>query len=168
MLYGAVTYRYSSRPFPAYRFVPGKAPHPTRSPDGHSFGRESAPIALDERSWRESDDYLYAIDLLNHGYYWEAHEALEAIWLGSGRDTPIGIFAQGLIQAAAALLKHSMGESGPATRLVAAATEKLRASAPTTLGVDTRKLVAALESTVAGRSAQPPGIALEGVAALPA
>ena len=27
--------RLSSLPLPAYRFVPGRHPHPTRSPDGH-------------------------------------------------------------------------------------------------------------------------------------
>jgi len=162
---GAVTSlpRYTTRPFPAYRFVPGKTPHPTRSPDGHSFGHEASPIEISEETWRASEHYLYAIDLLNHAYYWEAHEALEAIWLGSGRDTPIGVFTQGLIQAAAALLKHGMGESAPARRLVAAAADKLRTGPRSMLGVDTRIFVAALQATVDDCSAEAPSIELEGL-----
>ena len=31
--------RYSTRPFPSYRFVPGKSPHPRRDPHGHSYGQ---------------------------------------------------------------------------------------------------------------------------------
>ena len=30
--------RYSARPFPAYRYVPGLTPHPRRDASGHSFG----------------------------------------------------------------------------------------------------------------------------------
>ena len=26
------------RPFPAYAYIPGRTPHPTRDPDGHSYG----------------------------------------------------------------------------------------------------------------------------------
>jgi len=165
VLYGAVISppRYSSRPFPAYRYVPGKTPHPTRAPDGHSVGHELAPIAIDEQTWRGCDDYLHAIDLLNHAYYWEAHEVLEAIWLGSGRDSPIGVFTQGLIQAAAALLKDSMGESGPATRLASAAAEKLGAGPAIMLGVDTRALVGALQATVAHAADARPIVTLAGM-----
>ena len=32
--------RYSSLDFPPYRYVPGLHPHPTNSPDGHSYGEE--------------------------------------------------------------------------------------------------------------------------------
>ena len=32
--------RYTNLPLPAYRFVPGKAPHPTRDPDGHSYNKQ--------------------------------------------------------------------------------------------------------------------------------
>ena len=32
--------RYSSPDFPPYRYVPGLHPHPTNSPEGHSYGEE--------------------------------------------------------------------------------------------------------------------------------
>jgi len=154
------TRRYSTRAFPAYRHVPGKTPHPTRAPEGHSFARELPPFSVDEQSWPTSEAYLYAIDLFNYGYYWEAHEELEALWHGAGRDTPVGTFAQALIQAAAALLKHAMSELEPAERLVHAAAAKLRAGSPIVLGVATRELAAELESYVGGRRKSPPVIEL--------
>jgi predicted metal-dependent hydrolase len=142
--------RYTTLPFPRYRHVPGKTPHPTRSPAGHSYGHTAAPFTVDAASWRTSEPYLHAIDLFNHGYYWEAHEALEALWHGAGHETPIGRLARALIQASAALLKHSMGEREPAERLVRKAAAKLRALPPVCLGVSTHALADALEKTVAG------------------
>jgi hypothetical protein len=115
---------------------------------------------VDEQSWSSCEAYLYAIDLFNHGYYWEAHEELEALWQGAGRDTPVGTFAQALIQAAAALLKHSMGEPAPAERLKDAAAAKLRAGPSVMLGVATVGLAAALEGYIGGRRKQPPVVEL--------
>ena len=152
--------RYSRTNFPPYRYVPGKGPHPTRSPEGHSYGRETAPVAIDEESWRRCEPYLFAVDLFNHGYYWEAHEALEAIWHGVGHDTAIGTFAQAVIQAAAALLKHSTGKQDSAGRLAAAAIGKLRCGAAVILGVDTEALATQLETHLDGRRVAPPRIEL--------
>ncbi len=44
--------RYSREPFPAYRFVPGEHPHPTRDPAGHSFGRPEAVVPPSPETWR--------------------------------------------------------------------------------------------------------------------
>lgn len=61
------------RPFPPYAYVPGDAPHPTRDPGGHSYGAEfEIPEPPDPEDWRACRDYLYGIDLFNHGFYWEA------------------------------------------------------------------------------------------------
>ncbi len=68
----------SDRELPAYAYVPGESPHPTRDRDGHSFGSEpDTPEPPDPEDWRSCPDYLYGIDLFNHGFYWEAHEAWE-------------------------------------------------------------------------------------------
>jgi hypothetical protein len=40
--------------------------------------------AFTPEDWRSCDLYLYGIDLFNHGYWWEAHEALEDVWLAAG------------------------------------------------------------------------------------
>ena len=111
--------RYApGRPFPVYAFLPGRDPHPTRDPRGHSFGAEAArPPCLPPGRWRESEAYLYGVDLYNHGYLWEAHEAWEGLWHASKSDADQAAFLQGLIQCAAAALKIPMEQPGGLTRL---------------------------------------------------
>lgn len=103
--------RYApSRPLPLYRYVPGRAPHPTRDPEGHSHGRdEPAPPPPDPDDWRASADYLYGIDLFNRAYYWEAHEAWEGLWHAAGRDGMTADFLKALIAFAAAGVKIAEG-----------------------------------------------------------
>jgi hypothetical protein len=100
------------RPFPPYAYVPGDTPHPTRDPGGHSFGAESqAPEPPGPEHWRSCRDYLYGIDLFNHGFYWEAHEAWEGIWVACGRRGPTATYLQALISLAAAGLKARSGSA---------------------------------------------------------
>ena len=102
--------RYTSVPFPAYRFIPGRAPHPTRDPDGHSYNKQPVQLtAFKPKNWQSCNEYLYGIDLFNYEYWWEAHEALETVWVAAGRHTGRGLFIQGLIQVAAAHLKWLQG-----------------------------------------------------------
>jgi len=48
---------------------------------------------------------LYGVDLFNHGYYWEAHESWEVLWLACGRSGRTAGFLKGLIKLAAAGVK---------------------------------------------------------------
>ena len=102
--------RLTERPLPRYRHVPGLTPHPVTHPDGHSHGIVETPLSLDEidlpRDWSSCEPYLEGVDLFNRGFFWEAHEAWETVWLAAGPGTTVGRFLQGLIQAAAALLKR--------------------------------------------------------------
>jgi predicted metal-dependent hydrolase len=52
---------------------------------------------------------LYAIDLFNQGFYWEAHEAWEGLWVACGRRGPTATYLQALIRLAAAGLKARSG-----------------------------------------------------------
>lgn len=80
--------RYSTRPFPPYRFVPGQTPHPRRHPHGHSYGQaEPNPALFPAEEWQKSDAYLYGIDLYNFAYWWECHEVFEGLWHAAGRET---------------------------------------------------------------------------------
>src|SRR4029078_3777079 len=75
------------RALPPYSYVPGVNAHPGSDPRGHSFGvppEKAEPLS--EESYRGNATYLYAIDLFNHGFYWEAHEAWEALWHAAGRQ----------------------------------------------------------------------------------
>src|SRR5919106_558592 len=99
--------RYSSRPLPPYRFVPGETPHPTRDPEGHSRDVRKLPVtAWRPEDWREIEEWLWAIDLFNAGYWWESHEALESLWHAAGRNTPPARFVQSLIHLSAACLNR--------------------------------------------------------------
>lgn len=93
-------------PFPPYAFVPGKHPHPVTDPRGHSFGfLHEIPEPLDPSDPFASRPYLEAIDLFNAGFYWEAHEAWESLWIAAGRAGVIADFLKGLIKLAAAGVK---------------------------------------------------------------
>ena len=99
--------RYSTRPFPSYRFVPRRTPHPRRDPSGHSYSLpEPKPIPFSVDRWHTSEDYLYGIDLYNFAYWWECHEVFEGLWHAVGHHSEQGNFFQALIQLAAANLKY--------------------------------------------------------------
>lgn len=100
----------ADRPFPPYRHLPGDTPHPTRDPGGHSYAnRPEVPEPPEPPHWRACGTYLYGIDLFNHGYYWEAHEAWEGLWHARARRGPTAIFLKALIALAAAGLKIRLG-----------------------------------------------------------
>ena len=131
-----------ARSFPAYRYLPGETPHPTRDPRGHSYAvaEPASPASCpppDE--WRRSEEYLYAIDLYNHGYFWEAHESWELLWRAAPETSAQHVFLQALIQAAAASLQRRLGAEAGARRLARRAAARLRevaAAAPSCMGVD--------------------------------
>lgn len=98
---------------PSYRHVPGLTPHPVKAPEGHSYGGMQIDLGsrVDELpiSWRDCEAYLLGVDLFNQGYFWESHEAWEEIWNAVGHQTLPGRMLQGMIQVAAALLRHHVG-----------------------------------------------------------
>lgn len=63
-----------------------------------------------------SDTFLWGLDLFNHGYYWEAHEAWEGLWQVADRGGPLRILFKGLILLSAAGLKIREGKSAAAMR----------------------------------------------------
>jgi hypothetical protein len=95
------------RAFPPYAFIAGTGvPHPRRDPSGHSYhAPELAPKPLDPERWFDCSEYLYAADLFNHDYYWEAHEAWEGLWIAAGRKGTTAEFLKGLIKLAASGVK---------------------------------------------------------------
>lgn len=107
------------RPLPPYSYVPGRFPHPIRDPSGHSYKAPgiqqethrpslTAPVSL-ASDWKPASDYLFGIDLFNHGFYWEAHETWEQLWLEFGRSGRDANFIKGLIKLAAAGVKARKG-----------------------------------------------------------
>jgi hypothetical protein len=139
-----VTERYApTRPFPPYAYLPGgEHPHPTQSPQGHSYTGEPGPPAghVEPARWRENDDYLFGVDLYNHGYLWEAHEVWEGLWHAAKPDAVQADLLQGLIQCAAAALKVPMQQPRGLEKLARIGTERLesvaRRGGPEYMGVD--------------------------------
>lgn len=100
----------SAAPLPPYTHVPGRTPHPESDPAGHSYGKSrNVPEPLDASHWWLSSAYRRGVLLFNHGYYWEAHEAWEGLWLAAGRRGPTANLLQALIHLAAAGVKIREG-----------------------------------------------------------
>lgn len=119
--------RYSAHPFPPYRFVPGRTPHPRRNSLGHSYGQpEPKPTSFSADQWQTSEDFLYGIDLYNFAYWWECHEVFEGLWHAVGHDTQQGVFFQALIQLAAANLKRFTGNEQAAQKLARSGLSRLQ------------------------------------------
>jgi hypothetical protein len=77
----------------------------------------------------ESELLYWGIDLFNYGYYWEAHEAWEDLWLGAERGSQLRLAFKGLILLAAAGVKIREGMPGAAGKHAGRAAALLRAAA---------------------------------------
>jgi hypothetical protein len=78
-----------------------------------------------ETPWQEDTGWLRGLDLFDRRYFWEAHETWEAVWHQVPRDDPYRDLLQGMIQVAAALLKHHLGHDKAAKRLLQRGTARL-------------------------------------------
>jgi hypothetical protein len=154
--------RWSSRAFPRYRYVPGRSPHPRRDPLGHAYGLpEPRPERLAPERFASSQLYLRGVDLFNFAYWWESHEALEALWLGAGQRGPAADFFQGLIQVAASELKRFSGAESAARALAARGGARLAGVPSPWFGLDVQALMRAVEGRIDGSRALPPLLRLD-------
>ena len=110
--------------FPPYAYLPGKEPHPVRDPMGHSYHVE--PILVAAEASLGSDVFLWGLDLFNHGYYWEAHEAWESLWQLAERGSSLRMLFKGLILLSAAGVKVREGKHAAAVRHAGRAAALLR------------------------------------------
>ena len=116
-------------PLPAYRYVPGLHPHPFRHEGGHMYIDGSPPEHIAWQpvaQWSEDRLWMRGLDLFDQRFYWECHEAFEAIWHQLERGSVLHTLAQGVIQASASVLKTHMKQEKSAAFLLSRATEKLR------------------------------------------
>ena len=110
--------------FPPYTHVPGQTPHPFSDPLGHSFGKqETGPFDLDERFGR-------GLELFQHGFYWEAHEAWEQAWILLERKGDAANYMKGLIKLAAAGVKSLEKNKAGAERHLKRAQELMTFTQP--------------------------------------
>ena len=138
---------------PAYSFVPGRFPHPHSDPLGHRFGRDLADAHVPEH-WADSPHYLLGLDLFNHGYYWEAHEAWESLWHACGRRGSLATFLKALIQWAVVGVKAREACAAGVLAHSLRAKELFEETADATegghcLGLSLRELIERAEQTIA-------------------
>ena len=153
--------RYTDRSLPEYRHLPFQNPHPFLDEDGHSYGEKLLPpesFSLD--NWQNCEEYLYSIDLINQGFWWEGYERLKHVSLGAGRESETGQFVQGLLQIAAALLKHFMEEDEGAATLAELGLGNLQRVDGIYLGIDIATLVVQVSDCLKSRESKYPRISL--------
>ena len=129
--------RYSTRPLPPTAYVPGISPRTDRPAE------PPARTAVDLADLAVHDDFRFGVDLFNHGFPWEAHEAWEPLWFVAPRDRPERALLHGLIHAAAAVVKARAGAYPTARGFVESACEHLALASSTAI-LDAPALILAL------------------------
>lgn len=142
---------------PAYRYVPGLQPHPFRHAGGHRHLRGHvwpAPLWASGADWRQDTPWLHGLDLFDQRFFWESHECWEEIWHAVDRAHIDRELLQGLIQAAAFVIKRHCGTDRAARTLLARSIGRLetvqRRCGAAHRGVDLPGLVTALRDFDAG------------------
>ncbi len=101
---------------PEARHVPGTG----TTPELALLEEVKALVAprTDAAAWRENVPYLYGMALFEAGFYWEAHEVWEPVWMNCAPNSPERHLLQALIQYANAALKRDMGRARATRRLI--------------------------------------------------
>ena len=97
------------------------------------------PLLTDEEVEERRPILLAGIEQYNSGYFFEAHETWEELWLQS--PWPFRQFLQGMIQLAAAFVHLMRHEYPGVIRLLDEALAKIE-DASMTMGVDAKRLMA--------------------------
>lgn len=111
-------------PLPIHAYIPGKNErHPARTFDTII---ETAVQGHSPEQLARSDAFKAGIKYLEAGFYWEANEVLEPVWMFLPVESEERRFVQGLIQLANGFLKIQMGRQSSVLRSV----EKARSLVP--------------------------------------
>ena len=112
---------------PGHAYVPGQSErHPENAFDTI---RQTARMSLSPAELARCDAFRSGLVFLDTGYYWEAHEVWEPVWMALPEGCEERAFVQGLIQLANGCLKLRMGRPKAALRLVGIARELMPANA---------------------------------------
>lgn len=98
-----------------WAYVPGKTP---RHPEG-AFDdiRQSVVSGMTAEALAQTTAFQTGLHYLETGYFWEAHEVLEPVWMALPQDSEARQFVQALIQVANAALKREMDRPKASLRL---------------------------------------------------
>jgi hypothetical protein len=102
-------------PLPAHKYIPGET---ARHPEGAFEAiRALALLPTETATAHENPPWIYGLRLIAAGYYWEAHEVWEPVWLNAHPNSAERFMCQSVIQLANAALKRDMGKLKAAERL---------------------------------------------------
>jgi uncharacterized protein len=119
-------------PTPPYAYIPGQTPrHDTQLFAGLSVPESSSDLTA-TLAWRAGLHYL------ENGFFWEAHEALEPVWMATRPNSTERHMVQALIQFANASLKAAMQRPKAVIRLCDIAREHLSFCSGIVLGQDVK------------------------------
>lgn len=111
---------------PTHAYIPCQTPrHPSGAFDAV---RSSVRQGMSPQDLAASPAMQVGLRYLAEGFYWEAHEVLEPVWMACPPNSRERAIAQALIQIANARLKTVMGRKAAAIRILALAKEHLRAA----------------------------------------
>jgi len=134
---------HDSLPLPSYRHLPGQNPRPDA--DFLDTIIEQASALTTDKTASTNVAWLYGLRLIDEGYYWEAHEVLEAVWNNAAPNSRERHLVQAVIQIANARLKTSLQQSKAANRLTILARESIERAfgqkPATVMGLDIVALV---------------------------
>lgn len=101
--------------FPDYAYVPGRTP---RHPEGWFDAlRQTVRPGASVEELTGSPAWAAGLAYLEDGFFWEAHEVLEPIWMALPAGSREREMVQALIQLANACLKREMGRPRAVLRL---------------------------------------------------
>lgn len=139
-----------SMDLPTHVYIPGQTErHPE---DAFDALRETAVGGCSAEQLAQCDAFKAGLVFLDKGFYWEAHEVLEPVWMVLPVESVERKFVQGIIQLANGRLKLSMKRPKAAQRLVAKARELMPVDGQTTIMTlktqDVKSWIDALENDV--------------------
>jgi len=102
-------------PLPPHAYVPGQtARHPE---DAFEALRATARAGMSAEDLAQCRAWQAGRAFLEAGFFWEAHEVLEPVWMALPDGSTERRFVQAVIQAANAALKHRMNRPRAVARL---------------------------------------------------
>lgn len=101
--------------WPTHAYIPGKTTRHAEDAFDHLRATAAPEFSVEQLS--KSDAFLVGLDYLHAGFYWEAHELLEPVWMVLPDPSRERSFVQGLIQIANGFLKLKMDRPKAADRL---------------------------------------------------
>lgn len=117
--------RFDDIELPAHAYVPGSTARHESGAFDH-FCVDAKP-GMDVEALASCLAWRAGLKFLEAGFFWEAHEVLESVWMALPKDSADRQTVQALIQYANAGLKQKMGRPDAASRLLVRASAHFRA-----------------------------------------